>query len=47
MTPADAAAGMRWLMALIAAAGLGWLVSVVLQRGAGTRARGTTVGVEK
>ena len=38
ITIADVAAGMRWLMLLVAAAGLAWLVSLAIQRAADRRA---------
>ena len=41
-----AAAGMRWVMLLVAAAGLAWLVSLVMQRAA-ERRRQEALGVEK
>jgi hypothetical protein len=41
-----AAAGMRWVMLLVAAAGLAWLVSLVIQRAA-ERRRQEALGVEK
>ena len=47
ITIADVAAGMRWLMLLVAAAGLAWLVSLAIQRAADRRAAREAIGVEK
>ena len=47
ITAAEAAAGMRWLMLLVAAAGLAWLVSLAIQRAAERRAGRRAIGVEK
>ena len=47
ITVADVAAGMRWLMLLVAAGGLAWLVSLAVQRAADRRAAREAVGVEK
>ncbi len=44
---ADVAAGMRWLMLLVAAAGLAWLVSIAIQRAAERRAGRKAIGLEK